>query len=89
MQLFFIVGSDNLGSREGLSPVHPHIEGTIHTDGETSFGGIELVTADAEVGENAIYLRYTLQAKYSLQVTKVVGQKNESSWGTLAAASAS
>jgi hypothetical protein len=67
-----------LGCRERLPPVHPHIEGTIHTDGESSFGGIELVTTDAEVGEYTIYLRYTLQPKYSLQVTKVVGQKNES-----------
>ena len=78
MQLFFIKCLYDIGCGKRLSPVHTHIKRTIIPNRKTAFTFIKLVAAYAEVGEYTIHFGYLVQTKYPLQVTKVIGQKNDS-----------
>jgi hypothetical protein len=55
--------------------VHPHIQVAFKAKGETAGGFVELVAADAKIGEDTIYRGDFMQPKESSQVAKVVGQE--------------
>jgi hypothetical protein len=60
-----------------LPLVHAHVEVAFETGTEAAVGGIELVAANSQVGHNAIYLGYFMQAEEPLQVPEIVRNKND------------
>jgi hypothetical protein len=55
--------------------VHPHIQVAFEAKGEAAGGFVELVAADAKIGQDTIYGSDFVQPKESSQVAKVVGQE--------------
>ena len=53
-QFFLRIRIDNVGSGLIALHIHSHIEGPVKAERETSFGGIELVGADAKVGQYSV-----------------------------------
>jgi hypothetical protein len=75
--LLFGVGVHHFKGGQLLPLVHTHIEVAFKTGAETPVGGIELVTANAEVGQNAINLGYFVQSAKPLQMPEIVRNKND------------
>ena len=47
----------------GQSGIHPHVEAAVAPGAEAAVLGVELVRADAQVGEDAVHLLHALEAK--------------------------
>jgi hypothetical protein len=62
--------------------VHSHIQVAFETGAEPAVGGIELVTANPQIGQNAIYLGYFVQPAKPLQMPEIVRNENDTiiSW---------
>ena len=72
MQPLFRIGIHHFKSCQGLAPVHPHVHICIEPCRKTPFRFIELVAAHPEIRHNAINRCDPMQAKETLQVTKVL-----------------
>ena len=69
-------------AKEGVGPfgearVHPHVEVAVAAGAEAAFFGVELVGADAEVGEDAVHVLDAMQAQEVGGEAEVLGDELE------------
>jgi len=77
VQGLFFVGGQYVGSGNPSVGVHAHVEWAVESDGESALAFIELVRADAEVGQDAVHLFGAVQAKVVFDVAEVRGDEHQ------------
>ena len=77
MQLWFRIRVHDIKCRKRLALVHPHIQCSRVPGRETPVCCIQLMAADAEIGDYTIHSGDMMQAQEPLQVTKIMLNKDD------------
>jgi hypothetical protein len=77
MQLPLGISIDNLGGRQFLTLIHPHIQLARIARGKTSRRLVELMAADTQVGQYAINLPGMMKTKHPAHMPEIVRQKTD------------
>ena len=76
-EAFLIIGVEHVCCRDARPLVHPHVEGSVETEGEATGLVVEMMRTDPEVGKQAVDMIYAVVAHPVVEITEVAPHKRE------------